>query len=102
MSAFRKMCDEIAPVSYIFDTDNNASLFRTNNAKITVRYSDVSFMFSPNRICFTNEKNVLCINRVKTIYYQDYIEGVSRVFEIVCKNPDDENQDIIYTIIADK
>lgn len=100
MTGFRKVCEEIAPASFIFDTENQPS-GANKDVKIVTRYSEVVFMLNPNRICFKNETGTLCFNRVKSIRYLDDQETVGEIFSIVCGNAQNENTDISYTIIAD-
>ncbi|MDO5547453.1 MAG: hypothetical protein Q4F79_03105 [Eubacteriales bacterium] len=100
MTGFRKICEEIAPASFIYDTENQPG--GTNkDAKMVMRYSDVAFMLNPNRICFKNDAGTLCLNRVKSIRCHDNTEMVGQVFSIVCGNAKNTNSDVSYTIIAD-
>lgn len=101
MTGFRKMCEKIAPVSFIFDTENQPDGIH-KDAKLVMRYSDVIFMMNPNRICFKNEMGTLCFNRVKSIRYHDDKDMVGEVFSIVCGSTDGKTADISYTIIADR
>lgn len=100
MTGFRKKCEEIAPASFIFDTENQPGGVN-KDAKMVTRYSDVVFMLNPNRICFKNEAGTLCFNRVKSIRYHDDPDTVGEVFSIVCGNTQNENTDVSYNIIAD-
>lgn len=101
MTGFRKVCEEIAPASFIFDTENQPG-GANKDAKMIMRYSDVVFMLNPNRICFRNEMGTLCLNRVKSVRYHDASDMVGDVFSIVCGNSQNENADISYTIVADR
>lgn len=101
MTGFRKLCEQIAPVSFIYDTENQPGGM-TKDVKMTMRYSEVAFMLNPNRICFKNEGGVFCLNRVKLIRCHDSTEMVGRIFSIVCGNAKNTNADVSYTIIADK
>lgn len=101
MTGFRKVCEEIAPVSFIFDTENQPNGVN-KDAKMVMRYSDVIFMMNPNRICFKNEMGTLCFNRVKSIRYYDGQDAVGETFSIICGNLQNENADVSYTIIAEQ
>lgn len=101
MTGFRKVCEEIAPASFIFDTENQPG-GANKDVKIVMRYSDVVFMMNPNRICFKNGTGTLCLNRVKSIRYHDAPEVVGKTFSIVCGDSYSENQDMTYTILADR
>lgn len=97
---FKKMCESIAPTSYVFDTENQPNGM-SERAKFTQRYSDVVFMLAPNRICFKNNTGTLCFNGVKSIWYHDDERHVGEIFNITCGVLDNDSADISYTIIAD-
>lgn len=101
MTGFRRVCEKIAPVSFIFDTENQPNGVN-KDVKMVMRYSDVVFMLNPNRICFKNETGTLCFNRVKSIRYHDEPEMIGEIFSIVCGNTHSENTDVSYTIVADR
>lgn len=101
MTGFRKICEELAPASFIFDTENQPG-GANRDAKTIMRYSDVVFMLNPNRICFKNEMGTLCFNRVKLIRYHDDPEVVGKLFSIVCGDSCNENQDMTYAILVDR
>lgn len=101
VTGFRKICEEIAPVSFIIDTENQPG-GANKDVKMVMRYSDVVFMLNPNRICFKNEIGTVCFNRVKSIRYHDDPNTIGEIFSIVCGNAHSENEDISYTIVVDK
>lgn len=101
MTSFRKLCEKISPVIFIFDTENQLE-HNNINVKMVMRYSDVICMMNPNRICFKNDAGTLCFNRVKSIKYHDEQEVVGEIFNIVCGSSNNDKEDEIYTIIADK
>lgn len=101
VTGFRKVCQEISPASFIFDTENQVGYLDTD-VKIVSKYSDVIFMLNPNRICFKNENGTVCFNRVKYVRYYDDKRDMGNIFSIVCGNAKDENADVSYTIIADE
>ena len=100
MTDFKKLCQQIAPVTFIFDTQNQPG--GTNaNLKVVSHYSDVAFMLSPNRICLKNEYGTLCFDRVKAIRYFDDKPITGAVFNIICGSSIGSSSHTSYTIIAD-
>lgn len=100
MINFKKMCRNIAPTTFIFDTENQPG-GASSNMKMVSAYSDVIFMLNPNRICFKNDSGTLCLNRVKSIKYHDDSESVGKIFSIVCGNLQSDEADVTYTFVAD-
>ena len=101
MINFKKICRDIAPAIFVFDTENQSGGIGSD-MKIVSTYSDVIFMLNPNRICFRNECGTLCLNRVKAIKYHDEWQSVGKVFSIICGNSHNNETDVTYTIVADE
>lgn len=100
MMDFKKMCESIAPASFVFNTENQPNGM-SEKAKFVQRYTDVIFMLAPDRICFKNDIETLCFSGIKSIRYNDDEKHVGEIFNITCGILDDNSADISYTIIAD-
>lgn len=100
VTEFQRVCEQIAPVTFIFDTENQSDNTRL---KMVSRYSDMIFMLSPNRICLKNNYGTLCFDRVSSIRYFDDRPSIGAVFDIICESYFEGNSTpISYTIIADR
>lgn len=98
---FQKYCNEVAPVSFIFDTNNQIN-GTCSNPKIISRYSDIIFLLNPNRICLKNDCGTITFDRVKSIRFYDEEQMVGKVFGIICGDRKNSDADISYTILMDK
>lgn len=101
ITGFKKMCEKISPATFIFDTENQPWV-SDRHLKMVARYSEMICMLNPNRICFKNNHDTLCLNRVKAIRYHDDDESVGETFSIICGNSKTDNVDVSYVIVADK
>lgn len=100
MTDFRKLCQQISPATFIFDTGNQSGNADAN-VKMVSRYSDVVFMLNPNRICLKNECGTLCFDRVKSVRYFDDKPTVGAIFDIICGDSSGDSSYVSYTIVAD-
>lgn len=101
ITEFQKYCKKVAPVSFIYDTNNQINGVR-ENLKMVSKYSDIIFLLNPNRICLKNDCGTLCFDRVKLIRFYDEEQMVGKVFSIICGNKNNSDFDISYTILMDK
>lgn len=100
MTEFKRLCDGIKPVTYVFNTDNQeAGLY--SDCSMVASYTEVITMLNPNRICFKSNNNYYCLNRVKYIVLLDDA-SIGYVFNIICGNRYDTKEDTTHVIIADK
>lgn len=101
LTGFKFMCEQLAPVEFVFDTCNQDSNI-ISDIKMVSKYTSVIVTLKPDRICFKNEFGILCFSRVKNVLYHDDLAGIGYVFEIICGSPCDYNLNVSYKIIADK
>lgn len=99
MLEFKRMCEKLAPMTFVFDSQNQKQLSRVF---ISEQYTDINFMFNPNCISFKNEHGILCFDGVKQITYRDDLKHTSKVFGIVCGNLKDSDSDETYIILGNK
>lgn len=85
ITEFRRICLEMAPAIFIFDTGNQTGSVNTDIA-IVSRYYDVVVMLNPNRICMINDSGTLCFDGVRYILSYDDNESVATAFTIVCRD----------------
>lgn len=97
VSEFSRFCEEIKPVAYIYSTDNQPGA-RQHPLRASLRFSKIIISLKPDRICFINDLDKLCFERVKEVRLRDDKPSIGTVFSIIC---DEQGRDIAYTLIAD-
>lgn len=100
MMEFKNLFDDVKSVTFVYDTSNQPNGM-CEDIKIVSRYSEMICMLNPNRICFKNDSNTICFDRVKTIRYHDGECCVGNIFSIVCGNTTNNKDDKTCIIIAD-
>lgn len=101
---FEKICNEVAPSEYIFDTKNQPWGDDVITLKASFTFDNVMILRNPSRVCLTygnknllgKYDNFLKFERVKYILYKGMSAGC-RFFTIVCENFSDQ-QDTEYCL----
>lgn len=83
VSEFAEWDRQHAPSEYIFSTENNGWA-SADCAILTARYSGALIGSGLNRICFRDNRNSLCLERIKEVRMYDDKESIGVVFEVVC------------------
>lgn len=103
---FEKICNELKPMSYIFNTDNQEPVdYKQQTFRISITFDNLLITKNPNRICLTlGEKNFfgkyenyIRFERVKHIIYKGKSAGF-RFFTIVCGNIMDDLENVEYSL----
>lgn len=98
VSEFSQYCAAKRPDCYIYATDNQGARVPLPSVKATLRFKEVIISLKPDRICFFNELDKLCFERVKEVQMFDDKPSIGTVFNIVCA---ERGTDVAYTFIAD-
>lgn len=106
LTQFKNYCEKHTDIHYIYDTRNSlvksgaSTQFISKHGTVSFSgyYSSAIVLMNPNRICLKNPHNTVVFNNIEQITIDhDYIQGISDVFSITCKNDDTR-----HIIIADQ
>lgn len=104
LTQLKNYCEKHTDIHYIYDTRNSlvksgaSTQFISNHGTVSFSgyYSSVIVLMNPNRICLKNPHNTVVFNNIEQITIDhDYIQGISDVISITCKN--DDTRHIIIT-----
>lgn len=105
LTQLKNYCEKHTDIHYIYDTRNSlvksgaSTQFISKHGTVSFSgyYSSVIVLMNPNRICLKNPHNTVVFNNIEQITIDhDYIQGISDVISITCKNDDTR-----HIIIAD-
>lgn len=97
---FKEMCNGLSLQRFIFCSDNQSWSEVENTVKVKMTFSIMLIAFNPNTICFKNNDNFLCFDKVKNIELRNEESMLGTVFTIVCGDIDTSCNDTSYTMIA--
>lgn len=105
LTQLKNYCKKQTDIHYIYDTRNSlvksgaSTQFISKHDTVSFSgcYSSVIVLMNPNRICLKNPHNTVVFNNIEQITIDhDYIQGISDIISITCKNDDTR-----HIIIAD-
>ena len=105
ITEFEKICNELNPTTYIFDTSNQSTQDYLRTLRMSFTFDNILVTKNPNRICLTlgdknffgKYENYFRFERVKYILYRGISAGC-RFFTIVCGNNTDDLIDVEYNL----
>lgn len=100
VTEFDRMAKQIAPVVYVYDSDNQ-SWFDDSPGKIVAKYNRVVCMLNPNSVCFVGHDGTLCLDDVQEVLCESE-GGIYMKLEIKCRNLTDAKRDVSYVILVDR
>lgn len=101
LTGFQRLCNEIVPVKFIYDTDNQIE-GETNDLKMLLFFTQVIVSLAPNCICFKGDGGTLRLDRVKAVRINDEAGIPDIIFYVNCGNLDDKTDDKTYVVTAKK
>ena len=101
LTGFQKICNDLAPVKFVYDTDNQIG-GKTSDLKIISFFTKAIVSLAPNCICFQGDGGILRLDRVKAIRICEGVGIPDIIFCIDCGNLNDNNDDITYVVTAKK
>lgn len=101
LSEFVETCERLNLARYIFDTENQDENGAFPCLEISSSYSDVDVSWSLDMICFKRDQDILCLENVQKILYDDETDFWV-TFEIICKPYIGEKSRVSYKILAVK
>ena len=99
---FVRQCRKCTPVVFEFDSGEQLSPENDSPARVVSRYSGISYMLNPNRLCLKNESGSICFNCVEEIRYEESDTDAGCILSIVCSSYNNIGKTISYTVLADK
>lgn len=101
LTEFQKLCYSLNKHTYIFDTWNQVSELLHPAPEIIARYSVMKISLSPNCVYFLNSLDSIVFRNAKYIRIHDELPIIGLVFDIVCGNINNNDDETAYTLIAD-
>lgn len=97
LTQLKNYCEKHMDIHYIYDTENNliksgaSTQFipKHDTVSFSGYYTNVIVLLNPNRICLKNQHSTVVFSNVEQIIIDhDYIQGISDVISVICKNND--------------
>lgn len=100
---FKEWCDTTKPSSYHFSTENQEGEYQRKTLGVSQGFSNIIFIVNPDTICLLNDMGTCRFDMVERIERNDDVHNqVGWVFNIICKKFYNSDEEISYTIVADK
>lgn len=97
---FKDLCSSLSPQQFIFSTENQSWNDTKYSVKMKKTFTRMLVALSPNAICFKNQDDYMCFDRVKFVKVCKEKSILGMIFTIVCGELNNNSNDISYTLIA--
>ena len=97
---FKQVCKDLSTDKYVIKQDNPVGEFSIKNAiQLSFNANKIAILFKPNTIILhNNENSYIKLNRVKYVKQRDDKPLNTSLFDVVCSDFDNPENELVYTI----